>query len=62
MSRDVPVGLSGIECEVDVVVKSDGDPERTERFLRSAERYCVVLDTLRRGVPVETTFKVESRR
>ena len=36
-----------------------GGGERAERLLRSAERYCVVLDTLRAGVPVETTFVLE---
>ena len=35
--------------------------ERAERLLRSAERYCVVLDTLRQGVPVEATFALEKR-
>ena len=44
-----------------MVVREDERGERAERLLRSAERYCVVLDTLRRGVPVEATFALESR-
>jgi uncharacterized OsmC-like protein len=32
--------------------------ERAECLLRSAEKYCVVLNTLRNGVPVESTFSL----
>jgi uncharacterized OsmC-like protein len=39
-------------------VSGDARGERAERFLRSAEKYCVVLDTLRQGVPVESSFEV----
>jgi uncharacterized OsmC-like protein len=60
MSREVPVGLSGIECGVRVTVKDDGRPDRTQRLLENCERYCVVLDTLRRGVPVESTFHIDT--
>jgi uncharacterized OsmC-like protein len=60
MSREVPVGLSGIECAVHVTVKDDGRPDRTQRLLENSERYCVVLDTLRRGVPVHSNFRVTS--
>jgi uncharacterized OsmC-like protein len=59
MERDVRVGLDGIRCATRVRVKDDGRPERVQRFLENAERYCVVLDTLRRGVPVESTFSIE---
>ena len=60
MGREFPVGLTGIRCRTRVVVAGDERGERTERLLRSAERYCVVLDTLRGGVPVESEFEVES--
>jgi len=60
MSREVPTGLAGIECEVNVTVKDDGRPDRAQRLLENAERYCVVLDTLRRGVPVQSTFHVDT--
>jgi uncharacterized OsmC-like protein len=56
MSREVPVGLSRIECATHVVAKDDGRPEFVQRLLENAERYCVVLDTLRRGVPVKSSF------
>jgi uncharacterized OsmC-like protein len=61
MGREFPVGLTGVRCHTRVVVSGDERGERAERLLRSAERYCVVLDTLRRGVPVDATFALESR-
>lgn len=60
MSRDVPVGLQSIRCDTRVTVKDDGRPDRARRLLENAERYCVVLDTLRSGVPVESTFSLET--
>jgi uncharacterized OsmC-like protein len=60
MGREVPVGFSGIRCETRVTVKDDGRPERAQRLLENAERYCVVLNTLREGVPVESSFNLTS--
>jgi uncharacterized OsmC-like protein len=60
MDRAVRVGLSGIECRTHVVVKDDGRPDRAQRLLENAERYCVVLDTLRAGVPVESSFSLDT--
>jgi len=54
-----PVGLKTIRCATRVSVRDDAKGERAARLLRSAERYCVVLDTLRGGVPVESEFVVE---
>jgi uncharacterized OsmC-like protein len=59
MDRDVPVGFSNIRCETRVAVKDDGRPERAKRLLENAEKYCVVLNTLRNGVPVESTFELK---
>lgn len=56
MDREVPVGLLGIRCVTHVSIKDDGRPDRARRLLENAERYCVVLNTLRSGVPVETVF------
>jgi uncharacterized OsmC-like protein len=56
----VPVGLTAIRCTTHVTVRGDARGDRAERLLRSAEKYCVVLDTLRRGVPVESSFALES--
>ena len=59
MDRQVPVGFTRIRCETRVTVKEDGRPERARRLLENAERYCVVLNTLRAGVPVESTFALQ---
>jgi uncharacterized OsmC-like protein len=59
MGREYPVGLSAARVHTRVVVSGDERGERAEKLLRSAERYCVVLDTLRRGLPVEATFELE---
>jgi uncharacterized OsmC-like protein len=60
MDREVPVGFSAIRCETRVTVKDDGRPERAKRLLENAERYCVVLNTLRSGVAVESTFDLKT--
>jgi uncharacterized OsmC-like protein len=61
VARDVPVGFGSIRCETRATVKDDGRPERVQRLLENAERYCVVLNTLRSGVPVESEFSLEVR-
>ena len=44
-----PIGLTAIRCQSTVRVPGDMRGERSERLLRSAEKYCVVLNTLRHG-------------
>jgi len=58
MSREVPVGMTGVDCQVRVKVKDDGRGERAQRLLENAEKYCIVLNTLRVGVDVRTDFQV----
>lgn len=60
MGPEFPVGLTAIRCHTRVVIRGDERGERAERFLRSAERYCVVLSTLRSGVPVRSTFDLSA--
>jgi uncharacterized OsmC-like protein len=60
MGKEFPIGLTGIRCRTRVTVHEGEPSDRTERLLRSAERYCVVLNTLRQGVPVETTFELQA--
>ena len=55
---DYPIGLTAIRCVTRVTVPQDVEGERAERLLRSAEKYCVVLNTLRNGVPVESGFSL----
>jgi len=55
---DVP--CSGvIRSGTTVRVPGDVRRERADRLLRSAEKYCVVLNTLRNGVAVESSFSLE---
>jgi uncharacterized OsmC-like protein len=60
MGREFPAGLTTIRCMTRVRVAGDVDRKRAERLLRSAERYCVVLNTLRGGVEVTSTSELES--
>ena len=59
MSRDVPVGLTGVTSRTRIRVKEGTNPERARRLLENAERYCVVLNTLRDGVPVASDFRLD---
>ena len=59
MARDVPVGVTGITCRTRVRVKEGTNPERASRLLENAERYCVVLNTLRAGVEVRSDFRLD---
>jgi uncharacterized OsmC-like protein len=60
ISREVPVGMTGIACRVRLKVRDDGRGERARRLLENAEKYCIVLNTLRSGVDVKTDFEVET--
>jgi uncharacterized OsmC-like protein len=60
MGKEFPVGLTSIRCRTRIVIRGDGAGDRAERLLHSAERYCVVLSTLRNGIPVESTFRIEA--
>ena len=54
-----PIGLTAIRSTTRVTVPDHVRGERAERLLRSAEKYCVVLNTLRNGVPVESAFSLQ---
>ena len=58
MSKEVPIGMTGIDCRVRLKVRDDGRGERAQRLLENAEKYCIVLNTLRNGVEVKTDFEV----
>jgi len=58
---DYPIGLTAIRCNTRVTVPQDVRGERAERLLRSAEKYCVVLNTLRNGVPVASSFSLATQ-
>ncbi|PKQ16427.1 MAG: hypothetical protein CVT67_04665 [Actinobacteria bacterium HGW-Actinobacteria-7] len=58
MGREFPVGITAIRAHTRVVVRGDEREERAKRLLQSAERYCVILQTLQAGVSVESTFEL----
>ena len=60
MGKELPIGITAARARARVVVRGDERGARAQRLLRSAERYRVVLSTLRAGVPVESTFALES--
>lgn len=55
IAKDVPVGFTAIRTRIDVVAP-DTDPERLASLREKAERYCVVLSTLRNPPPMETEW------
>lgn len=56
IEEDVPVGFQSMECHVDIRAEDGTDPELVETLIEAAEYSCVNLQTLRSGVPVETTI------
>jgi uncharacterized OsmC-like protein len=60
MGRAYPVGIRAINVRTTVTIPDDEGGERAARLLRSAERYCVILDTLRTGAEVDASFEVRT--
>jgi uncharacterized OsmC-like protein len=52
----VPVGFERLATAVRVRAAPGTPPARLEQLAVASEQLCVVLDTLRRGVPVDVTF------
>jgi uncharacterized OsmC-like protein len=50
VSKDVPVGFTAIRLRFEL--ETDAPEEQRATLLRLTERYCVVLQTLRRGIDV----------
>lgn len=57
VEREAPVGYQRLTCEIHV--RAAGDQGRLQRMIEKAEQYCVVRDTLTRGVPIESRIVVE---
>lgn len=55
IDRSVPVGFTDIR--IDFVVDADLSPEELESFHRKVERYCVVLQTLRRPPTIASSIR-----
>jgi len=45
IDRSAPIGLTDINLRFEI--DSDADPEKLQRIIQTAERYCVILQTLR---------------
>ncbi|HWE60182.1 MAG TPA: OsmC family protein [Chloroflexota bacterium] len=56
IDRAVPVGYTRIRCQI--AIRAQGDPDRLQRLVERAEQYCVVRDTLVRGVPVQSEITI----
>ncbi len=56
ISKEVPVGFRAIRLEF--ILESSASPEQLAKLIELTERYCVVLQTLRAGIQVTTTFTI----
>ena len=54
VDRSVPVGLQQVRCCLRLRPAEGTDPAKLQMLLAATEYSCVVLQTLRKGVPVET--------
>ncbi|MEP6617033.1 MAG: OsmC family protein [Ginsengibacter sp.] len=54
VSKEVPVGFTTIRLDFDL--DSNATPDQVASLSKLTERYCVVYQTLTRGVPVETKY------
>jgi len=51
VSKEVPVGFRSIRLYFDLT--SNATPEQKDKLIQLTERYCVVYQTISKGVPVE---------
>lgn len=54
VDRTVPVGFQQMRCDVDIQAADGTEPKLMQKLMAAAEHSCVVLQTLRSGVSVET--------
>lgn len=55
LSKEVPVGFTHIQ--LGIILDCDATAEERQKLLELTERYCVVYQTLRTGVPVVATYR-----
>jgi len=58
VERSVPVGFQSMRCQVRLRAKEGTKPELLEKLSTTAERCCIVLQTLRNPPPVQATFEI----
>lgn len=56
VDRDVPVGFQSMQCKVDIRATDVTSKEELQKLLAYAEYSCVNLQTLRKGVKIETAI------
>jgi uncharacterized OsmC-like protein len=56
VDQNVPVGFQNIKCQVRLEPGANVPPEKVKMLQAAVEHSCVVLQTLRNGVPVQTQF------
>ncbi len=56
VDRNVPVGFQQIKCQIRLKPAANVPLEKVKMLQAAAEYSCVVLQTLRNGVPVQTQF------
>jgi len=54
VSKEVPVGFKNIRLQIDV--DTDATEEQMQSLKKLTERYCVVYQTLTKGVVIETKY------
>jgi uncharacterized OsmC-like protein len=54
VSKEVPVGFKAIRLSF--LLDSDATPEQIQTLAKLTERYCVVYQTLTKGVQIDTSF------
>jgi uncharacterized OsmC-like protein len=57
VDRQVPVGFQRIDVDVFIEAEGNTDPAQISRLTSVAERCCVVLQTLRSDIAVDTRFR-----
>ncbi|HEY4967562.1 MAG TPA: OsmC family protein [Puia sp.] len=57
VSKEAPVGFKSIRLSF--ALKTNARAEQMESLAKLTERYCVVYQTLTKGVPVETRYSIE---
>jgi len=60
VDRTVPVGFQRIRCAVSLQPAPGTDADLVRRLFTAAEQCCVNLQTLRAGVPVETSLNIHN--
>lgn len=54
----IPVGFQQIRCHVHIQADEKTKPQHLQQLVAAAEHCCVNLQTLRAGVPVETSLQI----